>query len=121
MPQHAGDLSGGDATVDLGDEIEEVIWVGKIRRPRTLEGDPALGVEPDPGLGGSHGCGGGIDRTHSCRRELARQEERCLAITATDQQGPLRRRHMENGGGKRRQGWGAHAPMISTPSARAVF
>jgi hypothetical protein len=28
---------------------------------------------------------------------------------------------MENGGGKRRQGWGAHAPMISTPSARAVF
>ena len=40
--------------VDQGDEVEEVVGEGQRARAAGLEGDPALGVEPDPG-GGARG------------------------------------------------------------------
>ena len=68
----------------LGDEVEEARRDRGGPRPPMLEGDPTLGIEPDPGDRLSDRLRGGVDAAHPRRWELARQEERAVAGAAAD-------------------------------------
>ena len=46
--QDAGELRRRRARVEHRDQVEVVVGIGDAARPADLEGDPALGVEPDP-------------------------------------------------------------------------
>ncbi len=49
-PQHAGHLGEERGHVELGDQVEGVVILGEGGGVADLEGDPPVGIEPDPGL-----------------------------------------------------------------------
>jgi hypothetical protein len=119
--QDPDDLVGVERTALLRDEVEHAIRVGERARLAPLEGDPALGVEADPADRPSHRLGGPIDAANAGCRELTGEEEDPVALPALDLQGSLGRRHVEDGGGKRRERRWAHAAMIATAGSRSIL
>lgn len=106
--------------IDLGDEVEEPVGVREIPGASSLEGDTSLGVEANPGARSPHGLRG-VDAAHACRRELASEEQRRLAVATADDQGALGGRDVEKGRGERRQRWRAHRQMIAIAAGEAIL
>ena len=119
--QHPGDLGRRRAAVELGDEVEEVVGVGQGARLAHLEGDPPLGVEPDPRVAARTSAAEGSTPRTRAARELAGEEERRVALAAVDHQRALGRRHVEHRGGKRGERRGAHGADHRKPEPRRAI
>ena len=94
---------------------------GSAPRPADLEGDPALGVEADPGRRRRDRLRGAIDAAHPGARELAGEEEGAVAVAAADLEDPLGLRDagVQHRGGQRGSSVGpAHEPIIPGPRRR---
>jgi hypothetical protein len=106
--EDSGDLGDRWSPVDDGDEVEVVGREGDLAGAALLEGDAALGVEADSGACPAHGLGGGIDSADAGRRELAGEEERCLAVAAAELQDALGLSNVEDRGGQWGEGRDGH-------------
>jgi hypothetical protein len=83
-PQDLRNRARVEPTVDLSDEIEEVVGIGETARAPLLERDAALWVEADPSHRGADRIRRGIDSAHTCGGELSREEEHAVAGAAAD-------------------------------------
>lgn len=111
--QDPRDLCWAQSARPLGNKIKEAIGVGEASGATGLEGDPTLGIEPDP----SHRCfyrfGGGVGAAYSGAWELARQEKHALAVTALDLKYAFGSAgDMQHRGGKRGERRRGHRPII---------
>ena len=89
--QDAGDL--GDRRGGRAPWATRSKWSSGKGRPRgaaDLEGDPALGVEADPGARRRDRLAGGVDAAHPGARELAGEEEGPLAARRSRSRGRAR-------------------------------
>jgi len=113
LPEHPCQLAGPQRAVALNDQVEEGVGVGKAATTALLEGDPALGVEADPGDGVVDRLCGAVDATHPRRRVLARQEQHPVAATTADLEDALGvAGNVEHCGGERYQRGRHLADMI---------
>lgn len=106
--QHPGDLRRRWPAADLGDEVEEVIWIRQAGWLAELEGDPALGVEADPGDRGPDKLRRGIGAANPRRRKLTGKKEDGVALAALDHQGTLGDGNVQHRGGEGSERGRAH-------------
>ena len=103
----------------LDDEIEEVIRIGEGGGRAGLEGNPALGIEANPGHRSADHPLGAVQPPHSRRRELTGQEQRPVTFAAADLEHPLGPAiDPEHRGGKGDERVGGHAAIIATAQSR---
>ncbi len=107
--------------MQLNDEVEELLGVRKRGGLANLERDPPLGVEADPGGGFADARRRGVDAPDACGRELARQKQHGLSISAADDQGTFGRRYVQHGGRQRDQRGGGHGPMIASAGPNPII
>jgi hypothetical protein len=121
--EDSGELWGGGAGVDRRDQVEVVVGEGDGAGGAGLEGNPALGVEADPGAGAADRLLGAVDAAHPGLGELAGEEERRLALAALQHQCPLGDADMQRRGGQRGERRGRHLPDRRpwAPASAAAF
>jgi len=113
--QNPGDLGQRRAAIDRGDEIEEIVGVRESAAAADLEGDPAFGVEANPGRGGANPVRGAIDSPYPRGGELTGQEEGRVAVAAFDLEYALGRRlDLQDGDCERGQRRGGHGTDRTT-------
>jgi hypothetical protein len=83
-PADPGDLFGLEGAATLDDEVEMAVGIRQSAALAQLEGDPALGVEPNASDRALDSPLGAIDPPNTRAWELAGQEEDSVALAAAD-------------------------------------